>query len=254
MLSLREAAKEKRRCKIVEAARELMKESGDAAFSMRSLAKRARVSLATPYNLFGSKQDIMFAVMNDDLEAFQRDLGKLHTDAIEAFFRVVTLARTWYEAEPEFHRAVLFAVYNDGGQRARAIFGGPRHMMWKDLIRAAESRGCLRSDLDADAFAINLGHIFLSCVLEWVNRQLTLEEFEARVHYGFALALAGMASRTSRQRLHERVSQAQTTLQRIWHRHLRRAVREGTLPEEMKEVLADQLAQMATPLPSEKAG
>src|SRR5271168_2287443 len=53
----REAGKRERRRRIIEAARALIRETGNAGLSMRALAARAGVSLATPYNLFGSKRD-----------------------------------------------------------------------------------------------------------------------------------------------------------------------------------------------------
>jgi AcrR family transcriptional regulator len=66
-MSNREEAKHKRRRQIVRDARALMQKTGDTGFSMRALAEQAGVSIATPYNLFGSKQTIMFAVLDDDL-------------------------------------------------------------------------------------------------------------------------------------------------------------------------------------------
>ena len=54
--STRELGKSKRRREILAAARDLMRQSDDLGFSMRTLADRAGVSIATPYNLFGSKQ------------------------------------------------------------------------------------------------------------------------------------------------------------------------------------------------------
>ena len=60
-LSRREAGKAERRRLIISAARDLIRETGNAGLSMRGLAARAGVSLATPYNLFGSKRAIVVA-------------------------------------------------------------------------------------------------------------------------------------------------------------------------------------------------
>lgn len=59
----REQAKAERRDKIVRAARDLIRETGDMNLSMRMIAKRAEVSVATFYNLFGSKRAIVMAVL-----------------------------------------------------------------------------------------------------------------------------------------------------------------------------------------------
>ena len=58
-MSRREEAKAERRHRIVTAARDLIRETGDTGLSMRAIAARANVSLSTPYNLFGSKGAIL---------------------------------------------------------------------------------------------------------------------------------------------------------------------------------------------------
>ena len=62
-MSRREEAKAERRHRIIAAARDLIKETGDTGLSMRAIAARAGVSLTTPYNLFGSKRAIVIALL-----------------------------------------------------------------------------------------------------------------------------------------------------------------------------------------------
>ena len=54
-LGKRQQGLEDRRRRLVKAASELLAERDNGQFSMPDLAERAGVSLATPYNLFGSK-------------------------------------------------------------------------------------------------------------------------------------------------------------------------------------------------------
>lgn len=223
-MSNREEAKHGRRRQIVRAARALMQQTGDTGFSMRALAEQAGVSIATPYNLFGSKQTIMFAVLDADLEHYQQRLAKLRADELDVFFKAVSLATSLYATEPAFYRAVLFAVYNDGGREFRSMFGGPRHAMWKSLVQDAVSAGFLSADVEPDAFAINLGRSFFSAILEWVSGELSLPELEAWAQYGFALSLSAMATPKSRARLHDKVLTQQKRLQKLWkqkyHKHV----------------------------------
>ncbi|MFX8339372.1 helix-turn-helix domain-containing protein, partial [Acinetobacter baumannii] len=65
MENRRDTAKAERRSRIIKAARDLIRETGDAGLSMRALAAKAGVSLATPYNLFGSKRAVLVAVLED---------------------------------------------------------------------------------------------------------------------------------------------------------------------------------------------
>jgi len=215
-MSNREEAKHSRRRKIVRAARALMQQTGDAGFSMRALAEQAGVSIATPYNLFGSKQTIMFAVLDADLEYYQKRLAKVRDDELDVFFKAVSLATSLYSTEPSFYRAVLFAVYNDGGREFRSMFGGPRHAMWKGFVQDAVTAGYLSDEVEPDAFAINLGRTFFSAILEWVSGELSLPELEAWVQYGFALSLSAMATPKGRERLHNKALDQQKRLQKLW--------------------------------------
>ena len=200
----------------MRAARTLMQKTGRTGFSMRALADEAGVSIATPYNLFGSKQAIMFAVLDADLEHYQRRLASLRVDELETFFKAVSVATALYSTEPSFYRAVLFAVYNEGGREYRAMFGGPRHAMWKGFVEAAVNAGYLSDALDPDAFAAALARMFFSNILEWVSGELTLPELEAWAQYGFALVLRGMATPASEMRLDERLADLQRRLRQLW--------------------------------------
>lgn len=55
VLGKRQQGIEERRRRLIWAAGELILENDEGAFSMPDLARRAGLSLATPYNLFGSK-------------------------------------------------------------------------------------------------------------------------------------------------------------------------------------------------------
>ncbi len=208
----REESKELRRRAIVCAARTLMQETGQAGFSMRALAERAGVSIATPYNLFGSKQAVMFAVLDTDLEQYQHRLECLKVDEIDVFFKAVSLATSLYSAEPGFYRAVLFAAYNDGGTGFRAMFSGPRHAMWRRFVNNARRAGMIEQDVEPNALAINLAHIFFSCIIEWVNGVISLDELEARTQYGFATALRGVATPETADRLWKDIQATQKRL------------------------------------------
>lgn len=226
----REESKEQRRRNIVRSARTLMQETGQAGFSMRGLAEKASVSIATPYNLFGSKQAVMFAVLDADLEQYQEQLERLKADEIEVFFKAVSLATTLYSAEPGFYRAVLFAAYNDGGTGFRAMFSGPRHAMWRRLVKNARDAGMIARDVEPNSFAIHLGHVFFSCITEWVNGLMSLNELEVRAQYGFAVALRGVATPESAERLWGKIASTQKRLMSLYRNRARAEREAAALP------------------------
>lgn len=214
-MASREEAKRRRRDEIVRAARALMRERGDTGFSMRALAAEAGVSIATPYNLFGSKQAIMFAVLEADMVRYQEQLERLRADELEMFFKAVSLATNNYSKEPEFHRSVLFSVYGDGGRDYQAIFSGQRFLFLAELVRRAVAAGFLHEDVDPDTFAMTLAHMLFSAMLEWMFGEVSLKEFEIRAHYGFTLLLLGAGTNQAVERLTPRFGTLQKRLAKL---------------------------------------
>ncbi|MFP6807234.1 MAG: TetR/AcrR family transcriptional regulator [Pseudomonadales bacterium] len=237
-MSTRERAKDRRRLAIADAARALMSEEGDAGFSMRALAVKAGVSLATPYNLFGSKQEVIFAVMADDVRRGEASAQVVEGDELEVFFNLISLAKAQYREEPNYNRALLLAVFHDGGQQHRLNFGLPLHILLKNVIERAISKGYLHMQVNPGEFAISLGFTFLSCALEWANQQMSLEEFELRVHYGFALALSGLSTGKRRDFLLQKIIRAQNALIDISQRNI------DALPVELKSSILDQTIKL----------
>jgi len=211
----REEAKQERREQVLIAARELIRDTGKTGFSMRALAQRAGLSLVTPYNLFGSKQAIMYALLDQDLLQFGQELSRSRQDPLGVLFRAVTLGMVYFSREPEFYRAVLFAVYTDGGTEYRSMFRGPRRAMWSQLVEDAVAGKFLRTDTDPEVFSTNLASIYFANILEWVAGETSLKEMEIRTHYGFGLALHGMARPGHRKRLEEEILRAQRRIKRL---------------------------------------
>ena len=217
--SLRERSKAERRKRIVAAARRLVRERGIDSLSMKLLAERAGVGIATPYNLFGSKQAVMLAVIDEDVAAFQqRVAARRHANALDALFGAVSLARQVYAAEPDFYRAVLLAVYNSGGREFRAMFSGPRRAFWQGLVADAVAAGFIRRDVEPAPLTLHLAHVFASVLLNWVLGDIALDEMEAQIQYGFALSLLGVSTTKSRGLLEDWFARSEKRAARLSRR------------------------------------
>lgn len=185
---------------------------------MRALAERAGVSVVTPYNLFGSKQAIMNALLDEDIGQYGAQLSRSRQDPLEIFFRAVTLGKIYFQRDQHYYRAVLFAVYADGGAEYRKTFGGPRRALWRSLVENAVASGYLRQDVDVDALSRNLAGIYFAHILEWITGEMSLEELETRTHYGFAMSLYSMAAPAHAERMRERIQRAQLRLPSVRRR------------------------------------
>lgn len=232
-----------RRDDIVDAARRLIRDSGEGGFSMRNLAVAAGVSIATPYNLFGSKQAILVAVLDADLADYQRELSAMQADEIGVLFDASALLTAVLSREPDFYRNALAAVAHDAPE-FRVMVNAPRYLVWKRLLRQATEAGLLNDQVDPDAFAIASSQLMLASLREWTAGALTLEEMDARNEYGLALTLSAIATERSRGCLQARMRAAEFRLQRMWRVALMDRLERGDLDDEARALLADQLKLM----------
>jgi AcrR family transcriptional regulator len=195
METRREAAKAERRSRIIKAARDLIGETGDAGLSMRALATKAGVSLATPYNLFGSKRAVLVAVLEDIKGFGTRFAGFRSLDPLDRILRAARLAVSYYEADPIFYRALWTSILAASASEERgAIFNPKRDSFWMTLLDDAVGAGLLLPDIDTSVLLRNLDYTFRSVMLHWVIAEIELKDIQAAVGYGYALALRGAAT------------------------------------------------------------
>lgn len=250
-LGSREENKSQRKAEIIDAARGLIRrkgQQGGPAFSMRSLAEQAGVSIATPYNLFGSKQAILVSLLDDDFAEFQTGLALIESGGLEAVFEALALMYRQFSGDPDFYRNVFAAISTEAGPELRFVLSGPRYAFWKRLLRDATQAGQLDAEVDPDAFAITLSQIMQANVREWATGYLELEEMDARIRYGVALALSAIATASGAAQLKKRLKTAEKDLQTIWRAVLRQRLHDGKLSEASRMVLADQLKHIGSPI------
>jgi AcrR family transcriptional regulator len=218
-LSRREDAKTERRHRIVTAARDLIRETGDTGLSMRAIAARARVSLSTPYNLFGSKRAIVLAVLEDIEEFHERFARSKSLDAVERIFQALSLSIRFYVEDPDFYRTLWTGVFDMSGKEVRQALARPeRAAFWLALLNAAAAEGAIAPAINTSLLMLDLDLAFGAVMLNWVLGALSTDELEPAAAYGYALALGGAATPPWRERLAARVLAAQEKLGKLRRR------------------------------------
>lgn len=212
-MSRREAAKTERRRRIIAAARDLIRETGDTGLSMRAIAARAGVSLATPYNLFGSKRAIVLAILEDVREFHERFSRLPKSDAIERLFSALAISIGYYAEDPGFYHTLWTAVLDTSGKELRtAILNPQSQAFWAALIAEADQDGAFADGIDTSLLLRNLNLTFEAVMLNWVHGTTGAEELEPSISYGYALALRGAASPPFAARLDAEVRKHQDRL------------------------------------------
>jgi len=209
----REAGKAERRRKIIHAARDLIRETGNAGLSMRALASRAGVSLATPYNLFGSKRAIVLAVL-DDVREFQDRFANLRSaDPLERLFSAVDMAVEFYVADPPFYRTLWAAVFDASDDVRTEILNSQRNDFWRNLVIGVANAGVLTPRTNVELIFRVLDRSFESAMLEWVMGELEAALLAPTIRYSYALILQGAATPDWRGPLDVRLADSQARLE-----------------------------------------
>jgi AcrR family transcriptional regulator len=211
-LGRREAGKAERRARIIAAARELIREKGDDGLSMRALAARAGVSLATPYNLFGSKRAIVLAVLQDVREFHER-FSILHiTDPLERIFVAKDMEVACYVDDPDVYKVMWSAVFDTTDNVRSTLFNPRRDAFWLGLIDDAANAGALLEGVDARLLLQQLDHMARSVMLDWIHGEVDLALLRPTMRHGVGLILGGAAAAEWRGPIVARMLEAQRSL------------------------------------------
>jgi AcrR family transcriptional regulator len=201
-MGLREKRKLERRERILSAAQQLIRDTGSVGLSMRALAERAEVSLATPYNLFGSKGAVLAELGLAVLKKLEREMDQLRSrDPVQDLLHIAELGANTYASDPRFYRTLMRTLTASArGLHDDAVSGGSVRL-WQRQVEAAIAAGLLRADADAEFVARDLVITFLGVLDLWVRGVFDGDALRAHILYAFTLALLGVSTDASRPKL-----------------------------------------------------
>jgi len=201
-VDLRQAGKDRRRKRILDAARRLLIDEGVEALSMRRLAAAAEVSTRTLYNLSGTKDEILVALMGRTLDDLDDQLTQLALeDPILRSRAIVALANQRMVDEARLVKPLLLVT--DRTPRDPNLIRRTREFQCQAIGEAMEG-GALRPDLPARLLAHQIVTAQMNAARHWAHGRLTDEAFQAQALHVWALLMLAVAHDQSRERfLHE---------------------------------------------------
>lgn len=201
-MGLRERHKLERRERILAAAQELIRSTASVGLSMRALARKAEVSLATPYNLFGSKGAVLAELGLAVLKKLEREMDQLRSrDPIEDLLHIAELGANTYASDPGFYRVLMRTLTASArGLHDDAITGGSVRL-WRRPVEAGIAGGLLRADADSEFVARDLVITFLGVLDLWVRGVMDGDTMRLHILYAFTLTLLGVSTDASRPKL-----------------------------------------------------
>jgi AcrR family transcriptional regulator len=212
-LALSAGRREDRRRHIVSVAQALLRDRGDGGFSMTELAARAGVSPATPYNLVGSKGDLLRLVIKAEFQSFIDKLSALdRSGPLRTLLDATTLVVSHYEADRDFYRALYRMTFNTDAPDVHDHMQAEGRALWQGLVRAAVDSGELTSIVRVEPFTDVLLRTLGAVTLAWLSEDWPHARFEREMALSVLLIVASAARPDIRSRLLDGLGEVQMLL------------------------------------------
>ena len=205
-MATREAQKNARRRAILDAARALIQEGKDKDFSMPALAERAGVSLVTPYNLFGSKSEILLEIARADIFERAEAIEALPTDDLVEWVSEVsrTLARIYYRNRHFYRRLIITLVAQESAQGLRETFELGARAFEAPLTRL-QDQGKLLCAVPAAILARHISHSVTGSLQYRLMERGSEDKLRDEIEMGILVVTAGACDGKDRSLLLERL-------------------------------------------------
>lgn len=205
-MALSPQAREARRRNVIDAAHALIRETGGTGFSMLQLAQRAGVSPATPYNLLGSKAEVLRRVVEDEFASFTARLAaEPPREPLPRLLRAVDLVAVHYLAEPQFYRGLYGAMLGIEGNPLRETMSEQGQRLWCAMVRAGQDAGAIAPLLAAGDLTDLLLRMLAATVETWLAEHWDDARFSREMARASRLLLLGLVSGADAQALRKEI-------------------------------------------------
>ncbi|WP_304176939.1 TetR/AcrR family transcriptional regulator [Phenylobacterium aquaticum] len=197
----------------MEVAQALIRERGDAGFSMALLAERAGVSPATPYNLLGSKSEILRCVVRDDIERFVGELkGNSGATALESLLHAADHLVSHYERDRQFHMGLFRAAFSTEAPEVFGILSTESAAWWLTLVAAAIDSGEVAHIVRPGQLTNALLRMMGGVVQTWLAASWPPDRFALEMNLSVRLVLASVSTPIRRDTMLREIADLQTSI------------------------------------------
>jgi AcrR family transcriptional regulator len=194
----------RRRDRILEAARKLIGQRGYEQLTMRALAKAAGVTVPTIYSLIGNKDAVLGATIHDGTVHFWAN-ARPSTNPVTVLEGIVAeLLR-----QPSYYRPVLRVLTNGGASEAMEELDVLFLRNLTAVLESLSKRGELEPWIDCGVLAERMLSNLYGVASEWATGLLSDEALPLAASFDASIALAGVATEKSRRRFQNRARRIQ---------------------------------------------
>lgn len=200
----RELKKEDKLRRIKDAARSLFVARGYDDTSTREIAVRAGVALGTLFLYAANKRDLLFLVVNDELEDVTlRAAAAVNVEApfLDSLLSAFRQLYEFFGREPRLARLALREMtFYDAGRQAKRFIKTRERMisLCSEVVRMAQEKGELATKGDAQEIGAVIFAVFQIEVRRWLAPcRVDVEDGLGRLQESLEIVMAGL-SPTSR--------------------------------------------------------
>jgi AcrR family transcriptional regulator len=177
-MSLREKQMLQRKNHIMNVAEGLIRQTRSTNFSVRKLAAEAGVSQATPFNIFGSKEGLLYSLLIRTLDKFmEQGLVFSKRKRLLHFIEASQVAADILVSDSVFFRPLYQVLMGVTHEQHRPEFMSRTFSYWRTAAESIPPGKRLSSDTNLDLLAHSLMAHFTGLMEMWINYDMDDEEF-----------------------------------------------------------------------------
>lgn len=191
-----------RRQSILDAAEQLIRESHGTNFSVRQLSTLAGVAPATPFNIYSSKEGILYALLSRNLDRII-DEGLIFKDStgVGSVIAAARYAVDSFIGDPDFMRPLYKILLGVSHPVYRPQFMARSLSYWRIAADQIPDEALVVPATIKATMAITLQAQFLGWMEFWVHEEFSDEDFRTHTIDGVCAVIMGFVDDVSRQTL-----------------------------------------------------
>jgi len=188
-----ERRQERTRRDVIDAAGALIAESGVVGLTMRKLAERAGVAVATLYNQFGDRDGVLVAFVSSGLDQLETELdAQPDAGPIDTTRQLFEALDENFDDEPEVWRPIFASLKSgSGGHGMGAVGDRVVAYIETDLAKAAAD-GWFEIEVDVAAMARHVFNTRMNRLEKWANGAIDWSVYRSSSALGLELILASV--------------------------------------------------------------
>ena len=196
--SKRQQASDERRRRVVKAAAELIGERSDGAFTMQELAERSGVSLATPYNLFGSKAAVLGQVFARQIEGYQQGQPLAEPSVADRLRTAVDRLVSAFETHPTFFRNLWLALGSLSPVEHKELIVPVSDDLLQPLVKGLVRDELIDTQVPEAVITITIVRVFEAHFEQWAAQSSPVTLLRENLLSSLALCLLGVCQERER--------------------------------------------------------